>query len=296
MDILPFKVQSERFCSPDDCFELKDGNHIPCLGFGTWKVFDSEHGEDVIAQAIAAGYRHFDAAAFYRSEKSVGQAIRQSGIKRDKFFITSKIWKDNLNEHDARASVKQSLLDLQTDYLDLLLIHWPKSSAQDLSWQERLSETWQTMIELKQEGVVKSIGVANFLPHHFAALHGESPVVDQIEFHAGYLQEEAYDYCMNRGILVEGWAALGRAELLNQHQIKAIAMAHGISPAQLCLKFCLKQGVLPLAKSANADRMRRNRELFSFDLTANEMHVLCNLPDKTAWSGEHPDYAIPSPR
>lgn len=292
---MDFLEQSSHFKSADDCYELADGVKIPCLGFGTWKVFDEDGGAAVIKEAISAGYRHFDAAAFYRSEKSVGQAVKESGIPRDQFFITSKIWKDDLTPELARKSLQRTLDDLKTDYVDLLLIHWPRSSRRDMNWQEKLTELWGEFQQFKQQGLVREIGTANFLPHHFACLKGERPAVNQIEFHIGYEQPEALQYCREHGILVEGWAALGRAELLTHFQIKAIAMAHGITPAQLCLKFCLQKGVLPLVKSADAQRMRSNRDLFSFTLTANEMHVLSSL-GQIAWSGEHPDTAIPFDR
>lgn len=158
---------------------------------------------------------------------------------------------------------------------------------------EVLAETWQCFIDLKRDGLVKSIGTANFLPHHFKALHTEEPVINQIEFHPGYLQPEAVAWCRERDILVEAWAPLGRGALLQELQIKKLAAARQVSPAQLCLKFCLNHGTLPLVKSADAARMRLNLQCFAFRLSDEDMSLLSNLPDKTAWSGEHPDLAIP---
>ena len=289
---MDFIVQSSSLNSADDVFTLLDGNTIPCIGFGTWKVFDDAQGSDIIQEAIVVGYRHFDAAAFYHSEKSIGTAIKASGLPRTDFFITSKVWKDDLSPRAARASLEHSLSDLQTDYVDLLLIHWPKASSADANWQDKLAETWNAFQDFKREGKVKSIGVANFLPHHFAALSGEKPVIDQIEFHVGYLQAEACAYCRREGILVEGWAALGRAALLNHPKVCELASKNGVTTAQLCLRFCLQEGVLPLVKSAHGARMRANRELFNFSLSNEDMATLRALP-QIAWSGEHPDTAIP---
>lgn len=288
-----YAAAGSGFGSAADCYVLRDGSRIPCLGFGTWQVFDDAGGSDVIREAVAAGYRHFDAAAFYHSEKSVGTAVRESGLPRSDFFITSKVWKDNLGRAGTLASVKQTLRDLRTDYLDLLLIHWPRASHREEHWMEVLAETWQCFIDLKRDGLVKSIGTANFLPHHFKALHTEEPVINQIEFHPGYLQPEAVAWCRERDILVEAWAPLGRGALLQELQIKKLAAARQVSPAQLCLKFCLNQGTLPLVKSADAARMRLNLQCFAFRLSDEDMSLLSNLPDKTAWSGEHPDLAIP---
>ncbi len=152
--------------------------------------------------------------------------------------------------------------------------------------------TWNAFQDFKHEGLVKSIGVANFLPHHFAALEGEVPVIDQIEYHIGYLQEEAFAYCKEHDILVEGWAALGRAELLQSATVQTMAATYQVNPAQLCLRFCLQQGVLPLVKSADEQRMRLNRDVFSFTITAADMEKLKSV-GQVAWSGEHPDKAIP---
>ncbi|MBO8416737.1 MAG: aldo/keto reductase [Proteobacteria bacterium] len=291
---MDFAAQARSFTSTDDCYTLRGDFKIPCVGFGTWKVFDHEQGSEVIAEAIKAGWRHFDTAALYKSEKSVGQAVKSSGLPRSAFFITSKVWKDSLSREGAQRSLKQTLSDLQTDYLDLLLIHWPRRDDKDELWQERLAETWQYFIEAKKAGLVRAIGTANFLPHHFAALHTEMPVINQIEFHVGYTQKEAVDYCRAHDILVEAWAPLGRSALLSHPVVQKVAAQAGVSPAQLCLRYCLQQGLLPLVKSADPQRMRSNRRLFDFTLTDAQLAELNALPDKTAWSGEHPDLAIPA--
>ena len=292
--MLEFK-QNLPFADADGCYELLDGNRIPAIGFGTWRVKDREDGAAVCAEAIRAGYRHFDTAYLYGSEESVGDAIRASGIDRSEFFVTTKVWKDDLSAEGARLELETSLSRLGMDYVDLLLIHWPRRDSEDPEWRERLTETWNAFQQFKREGLVKSIGVANFLPHHFEALDGEVPVVNQIEVHPGYLQEEAVRYCRERGFLVEAWAPLGQNRLMTNPVVESIADKHHVSPAQVCLRFSLELGLLPLPKSANPDRMRQNRELFGFSLDEDDRAELMGLPEKTGWSGEHPDDAIPMP-
>lgn len=279
--------------SAADPLPMRDGHAIPCLGFGTWQIFDDAAGQVPVLAALKAGYRHIDAAAMYKSEVSVGKALKQSGLKRSEVFITSKVWKDDLSADAARRSLLRTLRDLDTDYLDLLLIHWPRRNARDRDWEAKLAVTWQAFINFKHAGLVKSIGVANFLPHHFEALHTELPAVNQIEFHVGYTQKMAVDYCHCHNILVEGWAALGRSEVLHNENVKYVAEQHNLSPAQVCLRYCMQKGVLPLAKSSNPERIRQNLDVFSFTLSDKDMALLDAVPDKTGWSGEHPDSAIP---
>lgn len=281
--------------SPDDRYMLSDGNSIPCIGYGTWRVKDREDGARVCEEAVRAGYRHFDTAYLYGSEGSVGEAVRTSGLARSDFFVTTKVWKDDLSAEGARRELGVSLERLGLDYVDLLLIHWPRRSAEDLNWQRAITETWNAFQEFKAEGLVKSIGVANFLPHHFAALEGEVPVVNQIEVHPGYLQEEVIRYCRERGILVEAWAPLGQSRLMSNDTVRAIAEKHGVTPARVCLRFSLELGLLPIVKSANPERMRANRDVFNFALDDEDRAALFGLPEKTGWSGEHPDDAIPMP-
>ncbi len=275
-------------------FKLNDGRSIPAIGYGTWQVFDDKGGAQIVAQAIEAGYRHIDTASLYGSEGSVGEAWLTSGIDRSEFFLTSKIWKDDLSADKARASLEKSLKLMRTEYLDLLLIHWPRRNPTDALWKERLAETWKAMIGFREEGLVKSIGVANFLPHHFEALASDVvPCCDQIEYHVGYRQQEAVDYCQTRGIQVVAWASIGKAALLTMPLVEELAKKYTRTPSQICLRFCLDQGILPLVKTADPARMRENLDCFGFRLEAEDIEKLRAVADRTAWSGEHPDGAIP---
>ena len=275
-------------------FSLLDERTIPCVGFGTYKVDPDEDGVSTLALAIQMGYRHFDTASLYGTENVLGEAIKESGVDRKEFFITTKVWKDDLEPEKIRASVEKSLQNLGMDYVDLLLIHWPRVDENDEKWEEKLAKAWETFIELKKECKTKSIGVSNFLPQHFDAIRGmETPVVDQIEFHVGYMQTGAVDYCHRHNIVVEAWAPLGRGKLVENEDVVKIAKKYNVSTAQVLLKFCLQHDVLPIAKSSNYSRMKANMELFDFELEDEDLNALRAVPDKTGWSGEHPDLAIP---
>ena len=275
-------------------FSLLDERTIPCVGFGTYKVDPDEDGVSTLALAIQMGYRHFDTASLYGTENVLSEAIKESGVDRKEFFITTKVWKDDLEPEKIRASVEKSLQNLGMDYVDLLLIHWPRVDENDEKWEEKLAKAWETFIELKKEGKTKSIGVSNFLPQHFDAIRGmETPVVDQIEFHVGYMQTGAVDYCHRHNIVVEAWAPLGRGKLVENEDVVKIAKKYVVSTAQVLLKFCLQHDVLPIAKSSNYSRMKANMDLFDFELEDEDLNALRAVPDKTGWSGEHPDLAIP---
>ncbi len=287
---MDFTAAAQNFSSSNDAFTLLDGNRIPCLGFGTWRVRDDQNGAAIVSEAIKAGYRHFDTAAFYGSEGSVGDAIASSGLPREDFFVTTKIWKTCLNAARARASVENSLRLLKSDFVDLLLIHWPRANAEDKNWPEHLLETWDTVRTLKKEGKARSIGVSNCLPHHLKVLGTEDlPVGDQLEFHIGYLQPEACAYCDTRGILVEAWSPLGKMRTLSNPIVTAMAAKYGISTARLCLAFNLTQGVLSIPKSADPARMRDNLKCFDIKLAPEDISALKAINDPALWSGEHPD-------
>ncbi len=284
-----------KISSSEDSFLLSDGNKIPCIGFGTFGLDNNKKGQDIIKTAISLGYRHFDTASLYGSEEILGKAIKASGVSRDELFLTSKVWKDDMAPGAIRKSFDRSLHALGTDYLDLLLIHWPRANENDEEWEEHLLMAWNTFIFLKQEGKVKSIGVSNFLPQHFDVIHScsEKPVVNQIEFHPGYMQTGTVDYCQRHSIVVEAWSPLGRGALLNHPVVEEIAKKHKVSTAKVLLRFCLAHNVLPLVKSSSKERLKDNLSLFDFKLSEDDLYVLRGIAEKTGWSGQHPDLSIP---
>lgn len=271
-------------------FRLKNGQTIPALVFGTYKAAEGNN-EQVISTAIQVGYRAFDTASFYETEESLGRAVRGSGLPREAFFLTSKLWRTEMGYENAKEAVARTLDRLQTDYLDLYLIHWPLPEPGYKGWRELDLETWRAMEELCQAGVVKGIGVSNFLPHHLENLLSGCripPVVDQLEYHPGYAQEAAVAYCRQRDILVQAWSPLGRTRVLRDPLVCELAEKYGVTPAQICLKFALQRGVLPLPKASTAERMRQNMDLFSFELEREDLCQLACMPP-VGWSGEHPD-------
>lgn len=269
---------------------LNNGYTIPEIGFGTWKITDKEAAVQSVKEALAAGYRHIDTAAAYENETEVGQAIRESGIKREDLFITSKLWNSERGYESTLEAFEKTLERLGLDYLDLYLIHWPASVHQFENWETINVETWRAMIRLYREGRIRAIGVSNFLPHHLSALMEMevTPMVNQIEFHPGMTQPETVKYCRENRILVEAWSPLGNGQLLQSEQIKSMAEKYKKSPAQICLRFVLQQGVLPLAKSVQASRIRENLNLYDFRIDEEDMKTLTDM-DNVAYSGSHPD-------
>ena len=273
--------------------KLSNGYDIPVPGFGTFKTPDGEICVNAVREAIAAGYTHIDTAAVYANERSVGEGIRQSGAAREKLFITSKVWNTDRGYDATLRACEKSLGDIGTDYLDLYLIHWPANRMQFGDKADAINtDTWRAMERLMEEKVVRSVGLSNFYPSHMAPILASAnipPAVDQIEYHPGLLQEETLALCQEHGILVEAWSPLGRGKLLETPILQEIGSAHGKSPAQVLLRWCLQRGVLPLVKSVHADRIRENLCIFDFELSPSEMEAVTALPDIRV--GSHPDTA-----
>ena len=273
-----------------DAFPLANGVAIPCLGYGTWRMQDGAETVAAIQTALSLGYRHIDTAAYYRNEASVGQALRASGLPREAVFLTSKVWNTDRGYAPTKAAFQATLDRLGTDYLDLYRIHWP-AAADQIDDREAISRaTWRAMTELYQAGKIRAIGVSNFRPHHLKALLETevAPMVNQLEFHPGCQQRETLAFCRDHGILVEAWSPLGRGRVLDHPPLTAIAQNHGKTPAQICLRWCLEQGVLPLPKSVTPARMAENGDLFSFALTPEDMAQIAALPP-FGGSGHDPD-------
>ena len=273
---------------------MSNGIELPFPAFGTYKT-TLDLGRQPICQAIEAGYRHFDTAAAYKNELDLGLAIRESGIPREEFFITTKLWAADQGRDNAFRAVEESLKRLGMDYVDLYLIHWPRvggsgSDPTDDSWKKLNRETWQAMNEMYDQGLARSIGVSNFLKHHIENIEnvGILPMVDQLEFHPGYIQSETVEYCHSRGIVVEGWSPLGRARMLEYPLLVELAEKYGVSAAQICLRFALQMGVLPVPKASSAERIRENRDVLCFEIDGSDLEHICKMP-LAGWSGEHPD-------
>lgn len=267
-------------------FTLNNALQIPAIGFGTYKA-----SRDAMSLAIDAGYRYFDTAASYGNEHDLGQAVAQSGIPREDFFIASKVWKTDMGYKAAHESFSRTLENLGTDYVDVFLIHWPRPDIESKNWRELDLETWRAMEELHSQGKIRALGLSNFLPYHAENIINNSrvfPAVAQIEFHAGHTQAFALNYYREKNILVQAWSPIGRGRVLNDELITELAAKYRVSPVQVCLAFCLSEGVMPLPKASSTERLRENLQAVNITLEREDIMRLENMPP-IGWSGEHPD-------
>ena len=222
-------------------FTLANGVEIPAVGFGTYKVADN-NDESIISEAIRQGYRHLDTATFYFNEEAVGNAVRESGIARAEFFLTSKVWRERLGYDSTIHEFEESCKKLGTNYLDLYLIHWPRPMDLTAEWKDLDVETWKALEDLYKSQKIRAIGVSNFLPHHLNNLMDRTsiiPMVNQLEFHPGYMQKAAVDFCQRLGIQVEAWSPIGRARVLQEPLLVKLAEKYQVSVAQICIRFAL---------------------------------------------------------
>ena len=248
-----------------------DGAVLPAVGFGTYKL-NGSRGAEAIGSAIDVGYRLLDSAQRYQNEGAVGLATRRAvdaGVPRDELIVTSKLPGDAHHFQDAVEAVEESVYRSGLERLDLFLIHWPNPS------DGLYVEAWQGLIEARERGLVRWIGVCNFLPSHLDRLISETgvtPAVNQIELHPYFPQAEQRAYHAEKGILTEGWSPLGRNNsLLGEDVIVRIAEEHGVTPAQVALRWQVELDVIPLPKAASPERQRENLDLFSFALTPDEV-------------------------
>ncbi|AOO76136.1 aldo/keto reductase [Latilactobacillus curvatus] len=259
---------------------LSNGVTILGLGYGTYQT-PNEETKKAVLEALSVGYRHIDTAAVYGNEQGVGAALKESDIAREDIFVTSKLWNTERGYDATKAAFAQTIATLGVDYLDLYLIHWPANTKQfEAKDAELNAETWRAMEDLYNEGKIRAIGVSNFMPHHLDALMKTAvikPMADQIEVHPGWPQAEAVRYNQVHDILVEVWAPLGEASALSNETIATIATKHGKTAAQVCLRWGIQQGVLPLPKSTHQERMAQNTDIFDFELTDSEMTQISAL-------------------
>ena len=281
------------FQSIRDCFTLSNGVKIPCVGFGTWQTPSGKEAQDSVKAALEVGYRHIDTAAAYGNEADVGAALRASGVPREDVFLTTKHWITERGYTRTVAAVETSLKTLGVEYIDLYLVHWPCAAKSSPRWREVNASTWRGFEKMYKDGKIRAIGVSNFLPEHILALEETAeikPMVNQIESHPGYSQSELARWCQARGMLVEAWSPLGCGAVLQDETIGAIAQKYGKSPAQVCVRYALQRGVLPMPKSTHAERIAQNADVFDFELSDDDMIALMTIPP-TGYSTFHPTQA-----
>lgn len=257
-------------------FILNDGMDIPAVGLGTWQSAKPD-AYNAVRAAIDCGYRHIDTAYAYDNEDTVGKAVKDCGVDRDKIFITTKLPSDIKSYDGAREYCERSLKALALDYIDLYLIHapWPWATV-GTDCTEGNIEAWKAMIDLKREGKLRSIGVSNFNGEQMDSLinaTGVTPSVNQIRFYIGNTQEPIWEYCRQKGILVEAYSPLATGKILEIKEIAEIAERCGVSLAQLCIRYCLQRGTLPLPKSITPSRIADNFKL-DFEISESDMQVL----------------------
>jgi 2,5-diketo-D-gluconate reductase A len=264
--------------------ELRDDGEIPQLGFGVFQVAPADTVEPVF-MALEAGYRHIDTAAAYRNEAEVGQALRASGLDRGEVFITTKCANDDQGYEQAKHAFNASLERMETDYLDLYLIHWPVPA------HDRYVDTWRAFIELQHEGLVRSIGVSNFQPAHLERLIQETdvtPSVNQVELHPRFQQRGLRHVHEQLGIVTEAWSPLGQGLELTDPVVKDIAERHHRTPAQVIIRWHLQVGNVLIPKSVTPARIQENIDVFGFSLDPADMQAIDEL-DAGERLGPDPD-------
>ena len=276
-----------------DCYTLSNRVKIPCIGYGTFKTPNGAAVVDSVVNAIRAGYRHIDTAHRYDNEEGVGEGIRKSGIPREEIFVTSKLGNHHHGYKETLEAFDLSLKKLGLDYLDLYLIHWPAPLVCRDVYKQKNAETWRAMEELYRAGKVRAIGLSNFWQNHIEALLETAevrPMVNQLEIHPQFPHQELLDYCAEQQIQVESWGPLVQGKAFQYPVLKEVGEKHGKTVAQVCVRWALEKGVLPLPKSNHYERMVENADVFDFSLDEEDMKKISTL-EIYGRIGKHPDTA-----
>ena len=267
-----------------DQIKLNDGSSIPQLGLGVWQV-DPATTAQVVGWAIEAGYRSIDTAEGYKNEEGVGRAIRSAGVPRTELYITSKL-RNGAHQRDAALRAFDDTMEkLGIEQIDLFLIHWPVPS------QDKYVEAWKTLIELREAGRIRSIGVSNFNQDHLERIIGETgvvPVVNQIELHPRFQQRDKREFHASHNIRIESWSPLGSGRLLDDPTIGAIAKKHGKTIAQTIIRWHLQQGLIVIPKSVNKERIVSNFDVFDFELDGEDMNAIEGMDSPDGRTGPNP--------
>jgi diketogulonate reductase-like aldo/keto reductase len=273
----------------NDTYKLSNGVEIPCIGFGMWQTPDGTVGINAVKSAIQAGYTHIDTAQAYRNEDCVKYGIKESGVDREKLFITTKLWNNSHSYDLVMSSFEESLKQLGTDYVDLFLIHWPNPAPFRSRWQKANAESWKAMEELYEAGKIRAIGISNFRKHHIEALLETAkikPMVNQIRLCPGETQDETVDYCRSQGMILEAYSPLGTGKIFDVPEMKNLAEKYGRSIAQICIRWSLQRGYLPLPKSVTPSRIEENLKVFDFELDEADVQMIAGLTGCVGLSGD----------
>jgi len=257
----------------DSTLPLGDGNRIPRLGLGVFQMDNGEACVNAVRAALEAGYRHIDTALVYGNEEAVGEAVRGSEVPREDIFVTSKIPPSRFGREKARETVEESLRRLGFDYIDLHLIHWPVRSE--------MAATWDELRRQRDAGKLRSVGVSNFtearFERQFFRESGETPVINQVERHPFFQENERLAYCRDKGIRIEAYSPLSQAKGMEDATLRAIASEHGKTVAQVMLRWQLQDDIVVIPKSSNPERIRENAGIFDFELSDDDMRRIREL-------------------
>jgi diketogulonate reductase-like aldo/keto reductase len=264
---------------------------MPRLGLGTYKTPEGFAVESAVMAALECGYRHIDTASLYGNEEGIGRALLASGVPREELFVATKVWNDEQGYRGTIDALESSLARLQTDYLDLYLVHWPIP--------ELMADTWRAMQAELRAGRVRAIGVCNHQEHHLRellAMADIAPSVNQVEFHFRLQQPDLVEFCTAHGITVEAWAPLMRGGVADIEAVREIAADHDVTPFQVAVRWVLQRGVVAIPKSVHSERIIANADVYGFELSPDEMASLDAL-DAGDRIGRHPDtFADPATR
>ena len=270
-----------------DTITLNNGVKMPVAGFGVFQIQDQAQCERCVVDAVHAGYRLIDTAAVYGNESAVGRAVQRCGVLREELFLTSKLWVQDAGYEAAKKAIDTSLKNLQTDYLDLYLIHRPFGDYYG---------AWRAMEEAYDAGKIRAIGLSNFDPARIVDLtmnNRITPAVDQVECHPFYQQEDTRRFLQEQGIVMEAWASFaeGKKQFFQNETLRKIGAQYGKSPAQVILRWNIQRGIVPLAKSVHLERMEQNLDVFDFTLSDDDMLAISQLDEGQTLFGKNEDPA-----
>ena len=289
-------VNMKQFTSLEDTLTLNNGVEIPVIGFGTWQSPSGDIAYNAVLSALRSGYVHIDTATAYGNEESVGKAIsdymKESGTRREKLFITTKLQNPDHGYLNTKKAIDKSLSLLGLDYLDLYLIHWPNPIAYRDNWKEMDRESWRAMEEAYKEGKIRALGLSNFWPHHIDVILEEAsvlPAVNQIKFCPGINQREIADYSRDKGMLLEAYSPMGTGAMFNNPVMIELSSRYNRSIAQLCIRYALQSGYIPLPKSVTPERIRDNVNVFGFEISEEDMKRIESVVPDGVVPARNPD-------
>ena len=252
---------------------LSNGVKIPSIGFGTYKSGDDEETAKIIKNALNLGYKMIDTASFYNNEVGIGNAIKESKVKREDIFLVTKLWNDDHGYDKTIEAFNKSLNNLQVDYIDLYLIHWPNKLN---------AETWRAFEHLYETGKVKAIGVCNFKVEHLEELKKTAkimPMVNQVEIHPFSTKNNIINYCKDNNIKVVAWSPISRGRVLSNDLMIDLSQKYKKSIVQIVLRWHMQKGVIPIPKSSNENRIKENIDIFDFEISSEDMKAIDSLDE-----------------